>query len=318
MTICPCCGFKSANSGSGVSAEACLSCGAHSVGEPLPRPEHELPSYGRSLLLAVTGVLTVIVFLSQTIIALVQSSSRAASSTLTLSSMVPVDLWSWLSAAETAAWRLKWAVIPLTVLFVFGSRRIYRSILQSPTSFCGLRAARNGYFASAAVPLLVLILIAITVPARLRHRQWGIEAGDNAQGYFTARLLLQYRDTFGTFPSEKKDLARLPDPDGSIATLLKEIDSSEYRPSAEVAAVPTQSRRQLRGAVIRNASLSTAADETLSEGLSFTNYELRLPGVDKIMGTEDDLIVRDGMINKASELPHRGVNPTSAKQTRKP
>ena len=42
----------------------------HSVGEPLPRPEHELPAYGRSLLLAVTGVLAVLVFLSQTIIAI--------------------------------------------------------------------------------------------------------------------------------------------------------------------------------------------------------------------------------------------------------
>ena len=318
MTICPCCGFKSANSGNGVSTDACLSCGAHSVGEPLPRPEHELPSYGRSLLLAVTGTLTVLLFLSQTIITLVQGPSRAATSTLALSSIVPFDFWSWLAAAETAAWRLKWAVIPLTVLVVFGSRRLYRSIRQSPNSFCGLRHARNGYFASAAVPLLILVLIGVTVPARLRHRQWGIEAGDNAEGYFSARLLLQYREKFGTFPSEKKDLARLPDPDGSIAALLKEIDASEYKPSAELAAVPTQSSRPLRGAVIRNASLSTAADETLSEGLSFTNYELLFPGPDKIMGTEDDLTVRDGVIYKASEIPHRGVNTTSATKTRKP
>ena len=317
MTICPCCGFKSANSGSGVSSEACLDCGAHSVGEPLPRPERELPAYGRSLLLAVTGTLTVVVFLAQTIIAVVQSSSRAATPALALSSIVPFDFWSWLAAAETAAWHLKWLVIPISILVLFGSRKLYRSIRQSPNSFCGLRAARNGYFASVAVPLLVLVLIGVTVPARLRHRAWGFEAADKAQGYAIDRVLLEYREKFGTFPSDKKDLARLPDADGSIAALLKDIDASEYKPSAEMAAVPKQNPRTLRGAVIRNASLNTASDEPLGEGLSFTNYEVRLPGPDKILNTEDDLIVRDGVIYKASEIPHGGVNTTSAAKTRK-
>ena len=318
MTICPCCGFKSANSGSGVSTEACLSCGAHSVGEPLPRPERELPAYGRSLLLAVTGTLVVLVFLTQTVIALVKDSSRAATSTLALSSIVPFDLWSWLTAAETAAWRLKWLMIPALLVVLLGSRKLYASVLESPTGFCGQRAARNGYFASAAVPLLVLVLIGVTVPARLRHRQWGIEAGMKAQGYALDRVLLQYREKFGTFPSDKKDLARLPDADGSIAALLRDIDASEYKPSAEMAAVPKQNPRTLRGAVIRNASLSTAGDEPLSEGLSFTNYEVRLPGVDKILNTEDDLIVRDGVIYQASEIPHGGVKTTSAAKARKP
>ena len=306
MTICPCCGFKSSHSAGAISSEACLSCGAHSVGEALPRPEHELPSYGRSLLLVVTGALTVLVFVVETIISLVAHKPFSLS------------LWSWIAAAETAAWHLKWAMIPLTLLIAFGSRRIYRSILQAPDNFCGLRYARNGYLASAAVPLLVLVLIGVTVPARLRHRQWGIEAADNAQAYASGRVLQEYLNTFGKYPLDKKDLARLPDPDGSIAALLKEIDASEYKPTAEVAAVPQRNPRPLRGAVIRNASLSTASDEPLSEGLAFTNYELRLPGVDKIMNSEDDLIVRDGVVHKASDSPHRGVSSTSAAQTRQP
>jgi hypothetical protein len=293
VTICPCCGFKSANSGSGVYSVDCAGCGAHSVGEPLPRPANELPAYGRSLLLSVIGTLAVLVFAVETIITL------AGRATLSF------GFWSWVAAGETAAWRLKWAAIPLTLLVFFGSRRVYRSIRQAPASFCGLRAARNGYFASAAVPLLILVLIGVTVPARLRHRQWGIEAADNAQGYATARVLLQYRDKFGTFPSDKKDLAQLPDPDGSIAALLKDLEGAEYKPSAEVAAVPTQHPRTLRGAVIRNASL-TIPDESLTEALSVTNYEMRLPGADKLLNTDDDLIIRDGLVGKASETPRRG------------
>jgi hypothetical protein len=273
---------------------ACDGCGARSVGEPLPRPENELPAYGRSLLLSVIGTLAVLVFAVETIIALV---GRA-----TLS----FGFWSWVAAGETASWRLKWAAIPLTLVVLFGSRRIYRSIRQSPGGFCGLRAARNGYLASAAVPLLILILIGVTVPARLRHRQWGIEAADNAQGYATARVLLQYREKFGTFPADKKDLAQLPDPDGSIAVLIKDLEGAEYKPSAEVAAVPTQRPRMLRGAVIRNASLTSNVDESLTEALSVTNYEMRLPGADKLLNTDDDLIIRDGLVGKASETPRRG------------
>ena len=311
MTICPCCGFKSANSASGVYSDACLSCGAHSVGEPLPRPEHELPSYGRSLLLAVTGAFAVIVFLSQTIVALVQESSRAATAPLALSSMIPFDFWSWLAAAETVAWRLKWVVIPLSLLVVFGSRKVYRSIKQSPASFCGLSYARKGYFASALVPLLIMILIGITVPARLRHRQWGIEAKDYPYIRRIDRAFDEYRQKVGSLPGEPKDLLkRLPDEDGSIAEALRNLDTSNYKPTADLAAVPNKQPQQLRGAVIRNASLSSA-DDSLGERLSFTNYELPLPGPDKILGTEDDLVVRDGVIYKASESPHRGVAGTT-------
>lgn len=317
MTICPCCGFKSANSANDVLSNDCSSCGARSVGEPLPRPEHELPSYARSLMLAVTGTLMVLVFLTQTIIALVQRSTRATSS-LALASMVPLDWRPWVAAAETAAWRLKWVMIPITLLVLFGARKLYRSMLAEPSRFCGQRYARRGYFASAAVPLLLLVFIGVTVPERLRRHQWAIEAGYNAQAYRIDRALTEYREAFETLPSDLKDLSRLPDADGSLAAALKNIDSSGYTVNSEVAAVPTKKPRPLRGAVILNASVAPAADETLSGGISFTNYELRLPGADKLLNTEDDLIVRDGVTYKASETPRRGANATSAAQKRQP
>lgn len=315
MTICPCCGFKS----NGVLRDGCLSCGARPVGEPLPRPEHELPSYARSLVLAVTGTLMVLVFLTQTIAAIVQSSARGATSNLMAFSMIPFDWKPWLAAGETAAWRLKWVMIPLTVLVLFGSRKLYRSMLADPSRFCGQRYALRGYLASATVPLLILILIGVTVPERLRQRQLGIEAGFKAQGYRIDRALREYREAFGTLPSELKDLGKnLPDADGSLAAALKNLDPSGYTVNSEVASVPTKKPRPLRGAVILNASVAPAADEPLSGGFSFTNYELRLPGADKLLNTEDDLIVRDGVTYRTSELPRRGVSGTSARQKLQP
>jgi hypothetical protein len=257
-------------------------------------------------MLTVSGTLMVLAFVVETIISLAQR--------------VPLSFgfWSWIAAAETAAWRLKWVTIPLALLVIFASRKLYRSMLAEPARFCGQRYARRGYLASAAVPLLILILIGVTVPERLRHRQWGIEAGFRAQGSRIDRGLLEYRAAFGTLPSDLKDLSDLPDADGSLAAALKNIDASGYTVNSELASVPTKKPRPLRGAVILNASVAPGADETLSGGISFTNYELRLPGADKLLNTEDDLIVRDGVIDRASETPRRGVSKTSATQLRQP
>ena len=315
MKICPCCGSKSANTEA--TRLVCLACGAQSVGEPLPRPERELPSYARSLVLMVTGSLMVLVFLTQTVIALADVSARGAKSTIAAFSMLPTDLWAWVAAGETAAWRLKWVMIPVTLFVVFACRKLYASIKQSPANFCGLGYARRGYAAALAVPLLVLILIGITVPERLRQRAMAKEAGVKASGYRVDRALNEYREKFETLPSELKDLRKLPDPDGSLAAALKDIDVSGYTANSELAAAPTRKPRTLRGAVILNASVAPAED-TLSGGISFTNYELRLPGADKIMNNDDDLILIDGVTYRVPELPRRGVNATSASQKRRP
>lgn len=295
VTICPCCGFRF----EGSMNNGCQACGAQPVGEALPRPVNELPYYGRSLLLAVIGALMVLVFLTQTIIALVQKPP------------VSFGFWSLVSAGETAAWRLKWAAIPLTILVLWAGRKIYRSMLLTPSRFCGLRYARTGLWASAMVPVLIAVLIGVTVPERLRQRQLGIDAGFRAQGYAIDRALLEYRLEFGTLPTDLKDLTRLPDKDGSIAAALSSVDTTGYKVTGpDVAALPTKKPQQLRGAVILKASLITPTDDSPQEGLTFTNYELPMAGEDKIMGTEDDFVVRDGVISKGLPVVRRSSSTT--------
>ncbi|MGH9969122.1 MAG: hypothetical protein ACREBG_15145 [Pyrinomonadaceae bacterium] len=309
MTICPCCGFKF----KGDLSAGCAACGAHPVGEALPKPEHELPSYARSLLLSTIGSLMVLVFLVQTILALLKNAPSSGF----WSWIVSLGHWSWIAAAETAAWRMKWIAIPATILVLWGSRKIYRSMIQTPSRFCGLRYARCGLLVSALVPVLIAVLIGVTVPERLQQRQRAIEAGIHAQGYTLDRALFEYRLKVGRLPNGLEDLKReLPDPDGSIAAALSGLDAEKaYKPTADLAA--KQKPLTLRGTVIRNASLSTAADDTMGEGLAFTNYELRLPGEDKLMGTEDDWIVRDGLIKPSLPTTRRTDN-TASTTTDKP
>lgn len=103
VTICPSCGFLF----EGDLRDGCQVCGARSVGDPLPRVVQELPAYGRSLALVMTGVAMILMFLFQTMLALVEKGFSQGD-------------WNWIAAAETAAWRLKWILAPITFVVLWG------------------------------------------------------------------------------------------------------------------------------------------------------------------------------------------------------
>jgi len=299
VTICPCCGFKDVES----LTAGCEQCGARAVGEALPKPAHELPSYGRSLILVVSGSLLVLVFLTQTILAMVQRASDSISRVF--------QLWSWIAAGETAAWRLKWISFPVMFVTLWFGVKIYRSIRLQPERFCGLKYARRGLMASAMVAILTATLIGITVPARLRQRRLAIEAGYLAQMYTLEVALERYKHLHKRLPDQStivEELSSLPDPDGMIASALKDFDPNGYVPGSEVAAVDPQKGRNLRGGmIIRKTSLTLATDDSPPAGLSFNDYDLRLPGEDKILGNDDDWVRRDGMIMKLADVAKGGV-----------
>jgi hypothetical protein len=291
LTTCPCCGFKF----HGALTSGCKGCGARAVGEPLPKPAHELPSYGRALVLAVTGSLVALIFVVQVLIAFVQKWNGS------------FGFWSWVAAGETAAWRLKWVAIPLLFVILWFGRKLFRSIVAQPERFCGLKYARRGLLASATVAMLIALLIGITVPARLEHRRLAKEAAVLAQGYTIERALFEYRIKYHSLPADFKTLQeRVSDPDGSLAEALKDLDPLAYKPSADFAANTVERSRKLRGVVIRNASLSST-DDTPPGGLAFTNYVLRLPGADKIPNNDDDWIVDNGVLKRYSDIARGGV-----------
>jgi len=291
LTTCPCCGFKF----HGALSSGCKNCGARAVGEPLPKPAQELPSYGRALVLAVSGSLVVMVFVTQTLVAFFQRSTGWG-------------FWNWVAAGETAAWRLKWVSIPVLFAVLWIGRKLYRSILLQPRRFCGIKYARRGLLASSVVTLLIALLIGITVPARMEQRRLSKEAGIRAQAYAIELALTQYKLKYKTYPADLKSLLdHTPDWDGTLAAALLNVDPNTYSPRVDVAANSTEKTRMRRGTVIRKASFSPDVDDTPSGGLAFTNYALVLPGEDKLYRTEDDWIIQDGMIMKQSEIANGGV-----------
>jgi hypothetical protein len=249
------------------------------------------------LVLAVSGSLVVLVFVVQTLIAYFQRFSDS------------LGFWNWVGAAETAAWRLKWISIPVLLITVTLGRKLYISVLNQPERFCGIKHARRGLLASSTVVLLIALLIGVTVPARLDQRQKSKDAAILAQWYTIERALVEYRIKYHTYPADLKELRdRIPDPYGELDQAIAGLHPKSYNASfGEVAAVATEKPRTLRGVAIKNASLTSPADDAAPGGLAFTTYVINLPGEDKILGTEDDWVGRDGMIMKVSNVAQGGI-----------
>ena len=243
-----------------------------------------------------TGSLIVLVFVVQTLVAMVQRGTGW------------FEFWSWVAAAETAAWRVKWISIPVMIVVLWFGLKLYRSIRLQPERFCGLRYARHGLLASATVAFLIALLIGVTVPERLRQRQYAKDAAIKSDYYTFEAAAMEYRLRYQTFPADFKDLRdRVPDPYGTLAAALKNLDPNGYAPHGEIAEVTPEKSRSLRGAVVRKASLTTPTDDAAPSGLAFTKFELRLPGEDKILGNDDDWIGRDGSVMRYSDIAKGGV-----------
>ena len=296
MNICPCCGSKTNGD---LLAEACRACGARAVGPPLARPEKELPSYLSALGVGASSALLLVAFLANTVVSLFAQKPAPA-----------FDFWNIVAAGETAAWRLKWLALPLSLAVIWAGVRVSNRIAREPQRFTGLRLASAGFKLSVMLAFGLTVLIGLTIPERLRQRERGIEAAKNVEGYEAIKVLYEYRARFNSFPATAEDLQKLPDPDGSVARLISTMRSEAYEPQSAIAALPppsTTKTRAPRAAVnvpLRPVALRTdIGADVAGEALSFTNYKLRLPGKDKTLGTEDDLMIRDGVIIPAPPLP---------------
>lgn len=285
MIICPSCG-------SCVEGDLCLgcaACGARAVGPPLAKAEHELPSFGRAGIVFASGVAMSGTFLVLLIAAFIEKKPGA------------IGFWTLATAGEIVAWRVKWVALPIAIAVIWSGARIVRSIKQNPSRFIGLRGARIGLVAACVVTILAAALIGITIPERLRQRQESIYAAQHARGYTLSRAFLEYRELHGTYPTDPDKwmdaLRTLPDPDSSIAEALRFVDPNGYQATAQVAVASTKSKPLVTsGLALRKGATATNPEPG---SVSFTSYELRLPSEHRLLASDDDFVLRDGVIVKA-------------------
>lgn len=283
MKICPCCGAELF----GKLEDGCASCGARPVGPPLPPPEKELPAFGHTLFIGLAGSLLTLGSLAAVSFELYKRGAFWPHS--------PAELFS---AATTAAWRTKHLLLPLSFITFWTSAKLFQRVRREPERFLWLRFARCGLALSALALTANLALALFFIPELLEQRRIAREAAANALLYGAHRMLLEYRELYGTYPSSLDDLRKLPDPDGSNAKLLAQLNTASYMPSS-VQAAQLKTRPARSGARLRPVAARPETDNAVSYGLetvSFTDYELLWPGADGIYGTDDDRLIRDGVI----------------------
>ena len=285
LTVCPCCGSKFEGD---LQQDGCASCGAMAVGPPLAQPEYELPFYGRAFCTATLGALPLLAFFIFTLVALLKSLP------------VALSLRSLILAAETASWQMKFVVLPFAIIASIIGARICRSIRRESIRFAGNRLAHGGLASSLLVALMILAFIGVTIPERVREHRKGVEAAMLAPLYTFKRAVVEYRILRGTIPASFDDIRqRVPDPDGSIAVSLSALDPTAYKAWSMQARADETKGPKLRGAALRRASANL--DDSTEPTVSFTNYELRLPGEDGVIGTADDPRIVDGVIMSAAQ-----------------
>lgn len=289
--ICPCCGVKF----EGEMSDGCDACGARSVGPPLARPRRELPSYAYAIAAIAAGLVLVSAFAAAFVSTLLQFE---------IESLASFDAQLLLRVAEKTAWRLKWTALPLSLAAVWACARFSRAVGREPSRFAGLRLVRAGLASSALVAAALVTLIGVTVPERLERRRLALRAADNALLYASDQLFSEYRKRYDTLPASVADLRKLDDPECTFARVIAELELGDYKPETDLASLSPQierSRKTRRSpARVRNIA-ARSTDDLPDANLSLTNYELVLPGRDKILGTEDDLRIRDGLILEASK-----------------
>lgn len=287
MTVCPCCGIKSAETLS-VHAE-CAGCGARRVGEPLARTTPELPSYGRALLALALPATLVTLFV-------------ALPAAKTYQGYASFD-WQTLEAELLGmAWWLRWALPAAAFAVLWSVAKIHRAVYGATARFAGQSIARAGLVLSSLTLIASLAIVGGQIPRHQREAQIAAEARQNSLLYAANSQFLKYRARFGTYPARLEDLRRLPDADGSVARVLANFNVNSYRPSSAQTADNRRAAGSLRPTLEDARFVNNDGDDnrTAREIFTFTNYELVAPGADEILGTTDDRLMRDGAIIEAS------------------
>lgn len=285
LTICSCCGERF----SGNPHDGCSACGARAVGPPLTPPANRLPALGRAAFAFMTGAVLLLALIGGTLVELVSGTKLG------------FKFWTIVAAAETIAWRAKLTLLPAAILSSYlGLRYVLRQRVAAGEPLPGGRSfARSGVLMSASVACLTLILIGVTIPERLRQREIARQAEIDSLRYMTHALMLRHQNLFGTLPTDITDLRNLPDADAEVSFVLANFNADSYKPSSVQAVARAPRIRGRRSSAASTARVRPVAyrgntNDATTSGLTFTNYDLVWAGEDKLLGTEDDRIIRDG------------------------
>jgi hypothetical protein len=280
LMICPCCG-----SSHETNHEACPTCQARAVGEPMLQPATKLPGLGPSLTALIVAVVVVLAFVATWLLGndmkvarvlLVMAFGDGTTFTKSLLQLDPSLLQHRIFSFD--AYRLasfmSLGLMPLSIFGMWLARRAMKLRQLNPLQFGGRRMAATALLLSMMWFVLFSVAGISSIPRALQRGRAKHLAAMRAQFYrMHNESLNRYYAEFKTYPQELSDLRDF---------VPEVIPVTDYWGSA-ISYSPTALIASKNGA------------------LGYSNYQLVSAGPDTMLGTADDIRMIDGVIVDASD-----------------
>ncbi len=280
LMICPCCG-----SSHQTKHEACPSCQARSVGEPMLQPATKLPGLGPALTALIVAVVVVLAFVATWLLGndmkvarvlLVLALGDGTTFTKSLLQLDPSLLQYRIFSfdAYRLACFMSLGLIPLSIFGMWLARRAMKLRKLNPLQFGGRRMAATALLLSMMWFVLFSAAGISSIPRALQRGRAKHLAAMRAQFYrMHNEALNRYYAEFKTYPQELSDLRDF---------VPEVIPVTDYWGSA-ISYSPTALIASKNGA------------------LGYSNYQLVSAGPDTLLGTADDIRMIDGVIVDAAD-----------------
>jgi hypothetical protein len=280
--ICPCCGESRE-----ISSSECASCGAKQVGPPLAKPDVLMPKLGQSFAALACGVIVIIAFLLAWAL---DNDLRVARVLLVWTLGDGYELTKKLLEADARlpyyrifaynayilANKFSIVAVPLSLAGIWLARRALRLIKSDSASFGGIKVARASYCLSIGLLVVFSAVSVSSIPRAIATRSAKRVAATRALMYeLHSRGLQRHYKEYGNYPGELADLSRV-NANGTPQSDYWERNF-EYKPIAVIA--------------------------SKGSGISLSDYKLISSGPDGKFGTEDDIIMIDGVIIESQNDP---------------
>jgi hypothetical protein len=167
------------------------------------------------------------------------------------------------AALVFSSWMALGVVLPILL-----SRRAFRLAKQDPGLYGGYRTAAGALALSLFGSVALGSYAIIRIPDYLEKREIRLRAAEQARGLHIASLLEQYRAQNDSYPRDLEP--------------IKKLDGGSLPPEFWNKTI-----------VYKGFPAQVAARGSTT--VQFSSFELRLAGPDGIIGTEDDIIMRDGI-----------------------
>jgi hypothetical protein len=189
----------------------------------------------------------------------------------------------------------KW-LTPLALVPAWYALRALRLEKGDPAGYGGRRIA---------VATLTLAIIGAAgmaayglsnIPRALDNYRVRRVAATQAAMYHLANLLEDYKRTFGSYPKNTQEIKKVLTETVPADYWEQTIRYQSYTEALTEGKIPSNKPAALTGGNRPGASVSTFVS------IPFNNFELRSAGADGIEGTDDDIIMRDGIFFTNAEL----------------